>query len=68
MQAEIKKLALHEPYDILTHYVRAKKKKKNTHFPLSIYHFTKKVSFLFQRRSVSFLKYHLYKDESSFNI
>lgn len=63
MQAEIKKLALHEPYDILTDCVRAKKK-KNTHFPLSIYHFIKKVYFLFQRRSVSFLKYHLYKDDT----
>lgn len=38
MQAEIKNLALHEPYDILTDCVRAKKI-KNTHFPLSIYHF-----------------------------
>lgn len=67
LQAEIKKLALHEPYDILTDCVRAKKI-KNTHFPLSIYHFIKKASFLFQRRSVSFLKYHHHKDESSFNI
>ena len=36
MQAEIKNLALHEPYDILTDCVRAKKI-KNTHKEVNIY-------------------------------
>lgn len=52
--AEIKKLVSHEPYDILI--VPRTKKKKIHVFPLSIYYFVKKVSFLFQRRSVRFLR------------
>lgn len=63
--AKIKKFTLHEPYDRLTDCRKAQKEKIHI-FPLSIYCIEKKVflfCFFHFWRSVSFLKYHLHKDE-----